>query len=94
MGGARQADQRKVRHWGVVRCRDVQRPANRDACGAHALDDWPRGPGSGAGEQVRWAEDLRIEMVGGAGAAETATAVDNGGVGHKDGGGVIVARDR
>lgn len=82
MRGARQSDQRKVRDWRVVRSRDGQCTTNRDACSAHALDCGPLRRRTTAGEQVRWAEDLRIEMVGGAGAAKTAAAIDNGGVGQ------------
>ena len=81
MRRARQSDQRKVRHWRVARSRDGQCTTNRDACGAHALDRGPLRQRTGAGEQVRWAEDLRIEMVGGASAAKAAAAIDNGGVG-------------
>jgi len=50
MRRARQSDQRKVRHGSVIRSRDGQCAANRDACSTHALDRRPLRRGAGAGE--------------------------------------------
>ena len=90
MRRARQPDQRKARDCRAAR-RDRQCPANLHTSCTDAIDYRPGCQRAGAGEQVRRAVDLGIEVVRRARAAEPSTAVDNGGVWEEHGGGVVVA---
>ena len=56
-------------------------------------DDRAAGTAAVGVEEVRWAVDLGVEVVGCAGTTETSSTADDGGVGHEDGGGVVVAGD-
>ena len=56
-------------------------------------NDWAAGTAAVSVEEIRWAVDLGIEVVGCAGTAKTSSTTKDGGVGHEDGGRVVVAGD-
>ena len=62
--------------------------------GRDLADRGPGREGAGRGVEVGRGEDLGVAVVGGAGAAEAAAAVEHGGVGEQDGSAVVVARHR
>ena len=90
MRRARQPDQGEARDRRATR-RDRQCSANLHTSCTDAIDDRPGCQRTGAGEQVRRAIDLGIEVVRRAGAAKPSAAVDNGGVWEEHSGGVVVA---
>ena len=89
MGRAGHADQTKgtARHVGG----DGESFAHSDASNRNAVDGRTRGEGAGAGVEVRGIPDLHVEMVRGAGAAETTASVCHGTVVEKDGDRVVIA---
>ena len=91
MRRARHADhaERVARHVG----RDRERAADGDGAGGNAADDGARREAAVVRVEVGRVVDLRVEVVGGAIAAQAAAAVDHGSVGHEERGGVVVARD-
>ena len=64
-----------------------------DTAGRNAVDDRTGGEAAVVGVEVWRIVDLRVEMIRGAAAAETAATVDHGTVGHKERSGVVVARN-
>ena len=73
---------------------DGESLANGDACDGNAINDGTGSEGAGAGVEVWRVPDLHVEMIGSAGAAETAASVGHGTVEEKEGNRVIVAGDR
>ena len=72
---------------------DGEGAAHFDRRGRDAADGGARGEGAAARVEVRRVEDLHVEVVRGAGAAESTAAVGHGAVVEEEGGGVVVTRD-
>ena len=82
--------ERSARHVGG----DGEGTAMCHACCGNASDDWTGSQGTGAGVEVWRIPDLHVEVIGSAGAAETAATITHGPVIEEDGNGMVVAGNR
>ena len=78
MRGAAKPNKRERAHSASSRSRKLGTDSHR--AGGDGADDRPCCLGASAREEVGWTPDLAVAMVGCAGAAETAAAVEDGAV--------------
>lgn len=64
------------------------------ASSGYTTNGWAGSQSTRAGVEVGWVEDLQVEVVGSARAAETAATVGHGPIIEEDGNGMVIAGDR